>query len=120
VVGAVLAGRKRHRRFSDAQKTAIVGESFLPDVRVRDVMERHGLASSVIYKWRKQARQETISKRGASISGGYLIAKFEQRVATKSELIAQLPHALRWSPISLIKHDAQVADYRVRAQSKNW
>jgi len=57
VVGVVLAGRERHRRFSEAQKVAIIGESFLPGARVRDVMERHGLASSVIYTWRKQARQ---------------------------------------------------------------
>jgi transposase len=55
--GVVLAGPERHRRFSDAQKIAIVGESFLPGVRVREIMDRYGLASSVIYTWRKQARE---------------------------------------------------------------
>jgi len=54
--GVVLAGPERHRRFSNEQKIAIVGESFLPGVRVREVMDRYGLASSVIYTWRKQAR----------------------------------------------------------------
>ena len=54
--GVVLVGPERHRRFSDEQKIAIVGESFLPGVRVREVMDRYGLASSVIYTWRKQAR----------------------------------------------------------------
>jgi transposase-like protein len=34
--GVVLAGPERHRRFSNEQKIAIVGESFLPGVRVRD------------------------------------------------------------------------------------
>jgi hypothetical protein len=28
VVGVVLAGRERHRRFSEAQKIAIIGETF--------------------------------------------------------------------------------------------
>jgi transposase len=54
--GIVLAGPERHRRLSDEQKIAIVDESFLPGVRVREVMDRYGLASSVIYTWRKQAR----------------------------------------------------------------
>ena len=54
--GVVLVGPERHRRFSNEQKIAIVGESFLPGVRVREVMDRYGLASSVIYTWRKQAR----------------------------------------------------------------
>jgi transposase len=54
--GVVLAGPERHRRFSDEQKIAILGESFLSGVRVREVMDRYGLASSVIYTWRKQAR----------------------------------------------------------------
>ena len=54
--GVVLVGPERHRRFSDEQKIAIVGESFLPGVRVREIMDRYSLASSVIYTWRKQAR----------------------------------------------------------------
>jgi hypothetical protein len=28
----------------------------------------------------------------------HLIANLEQRIATEFELVAQLPHALRWSP----------------------
>jgi transposase len=78
MVGVVLAGRERHRRFSEAQKIAIIGESFLPGVRVRDVMERHGLASSVIYTWRKQARQGHFS---GSESGMFApVAIVEQQV----------------------------------------
>ena len=57
MVGVVLAGRERHRRFSVGEKLAIVGESYAPGVLMRDVMARYGLASSVIYTWRKQARE---------------------------------------------------------------
>jgi transposase len=55
--GVVLAGPPRHRRYSVEQKIAIVGESYQPGVLMRDVMARYGLASSVIYTWRKQARE---------------------------------------------------------------
>jgi transposase len=55
--GVVLAGLERHRRYSVEQKIAIVGESYQPGVLMRDVMARYGLASSVIYTWRKQARE---------------------------------------------------------------
>jgi transposase len=55
--GVVLAGPERHRRYSVEQKIAIVGESYQPGVLMRDVMARYGLASSVIYTWRKQARE---------------------------------------------------------------
>jgi transposase len=61
MAGVVLAGPQRHRRFSEAEKITIIGESFMPGVRVRDVMERYGLASSVIYTWRKEARQGKFS-----------------------------------------------------------
>jgi transposase len=55
--GVVLAGLERRRRYSVEQKIAIVGESYQPGVLMRDVMARYGLASSVIYTWRKQARE---------------------------------------------------------------
>jgi transposase len=55
--GVVLAGLERHRRYSVEQKIAIVGESYQPGVLMRDVMARYDLASSVIYAWRKQARE---------------------------------------------------------------
>jgi transposase len=55
--GVVLAGPQRHRRYSLEQKIAIVGESYMPGVLIRDVMTRYDLASSVIYTWRKQARE---------------------------------------------------------------
>ena len=54
--GVVLGGPERRRRWSEGEKVAIVAETLAPGVTVREVMERHGLASSLIYTWRKQAR----------------------------------------------------------------
>ena len=52
VVGRV-SGR---RSWSDEEKLEILAEAFRPGVRVRDVMARREVSSSLIYTWRKQAR----------------------------------------------------------------
>ena len=52
VVGRV-SGR---RSWSDAEKLEILAEAFRPGVRVRDVIARREVSSSLIYTWRKQAR----------------------------------------------------------------
>jgi transposase len=56
MAGVVLSGPERRRRWSQDEKFAIVAETLVPGVSVRDVMDRHGLAGSLIYTWRKQAR----------------------------------------------------------------
>jgi transposase-like protein len=56
MAGVVLSRLERRRRWSEDEKAAIVAEILVPGVSVRDVMDRHGLSSSLIYTWRKQAR----------------------------------------------------------------
>lgn len=48
-----MSGR---RSWSDAEKLEILAEAFRPGVRVRDVIARREVSSSLIYTWRKQAR----------------------------------------------------------------
>lgn len=48
------ADRSVRRRFSDAQKRVIVAESEAPDVSVAAVARRHGIATSMIFRWRVQ------------------------------------------------------------------
>jgi transposase len=98
--GVVLAGPERHRRFSDEQKIAIVGESFLPGMRVREVMERYGLASSVIYTWRKQAR--------AGHFGGGMFAPVAVVEAASSVVVQpDLPPELPSEPLAQAAPDLQ-------------
>jgi transposase len=55
-LAGVVLGPERHRRWSDAQKIKIVGETLVPGVRVSEVMARYNVSSSLVYTWRKQAR----------------------------------------------------------------
>ena len=47
-------GRSNRRRFSDEQKRAMVQESEKPGVAVAAVCRRHGIATSMLFRWRVQ------------------------------------------------------------------
>lgn len=51
----VLTGPPRRRRWSDEEKTAIVGESLAPGAVARTVALRHGLHPNQLYAWRRAA-----------------------------------------------------------------
>lgn len=45
-------GRSNRRRFSDEQKRAVVQETEKPGVSVAQVCRRHGIATSMLFRWR--------------------------------------------------------------------
>ncbi|MGY3080210.1 transposase-like protein [Bradyrhizobium sp. LM6.10] len=47
-------GRANRRRFSDEEKLAIVRESEQPGATAADVCRRHGIVSSMLFRWRVQ------------------------------------------------------------------
>jgi transposase-like protein len=47
-------GRSNRRRFSDEQKRAMVQETEKPGVSVAEVCRRHGIATSLLFRWRVQ------------------------------------------------------------------
>ncbi len=48
---------ERRRRYSPAERAAIMREADAPDVTVREVAKRHDIAESLIYSWRTARRQ---------------------------------------------------------------
>ena len=53
----VFTGAGRRRRWSDADKAAIVAESHSGTGTVCDIARRHGLASGQLFSWRRRLRQ---------------------------------------------------------------
>lgn len=53
----VITGRERRRRWSTEQKLRIVAEAEASGARVRDVAARHGVCESLVFTWRRQARE---------------------------------------------------------------
>jgi|APFre7841882630_1041343.scaffolds.fasta_scaffold10265_2 transposase len=53
----ILNGVERRRRWSDADKRRIVEETLGPDAVIADVARRNGAATSLVFAWRRQARE---------------------------------------------------------------
>lgn len=59
----VLGGVGRRRRWSQDDKVRIVEETLAPGAKVTEVARRNGIAASVVFTWRRQAR--TVEKVGS-------------------------------------------------------
>ena len=52
----VLGGLERRRRWSPDDKARIVEETLAPGAKVTEVARRNGVAASLVFTWRRQAR----------------------------------------------------------------
>ncbi|MBR0995655.1 transposase [Bradyrhizobium japonicum] len=52
----VLGGLERRRRWSQNDKARIVEETLAPGAKVTEVARRNGVAASLVFTWRRQAR----------------------------------------------------------------
>jgi transposase len=64
----VLGGVERRRRWSQDDKVRIVEETLVPGAKVTEVARRNGIAASVVFTWRRQAR--TVEKIGPCFCAG--------------------------------------------------
>ena len=51
----ILTGPERRRRWSGADRRQLLAAAFAPGANVRDISRRYDVATSLIYKWRRQA-----------------------------------------------------------------
>ena len=59
-----VLGTERRRRWSLQDKLQIVEETLQPGVTVSEVARRHGLAPSVVFTWRRLARERRLGDAG--------------------------------------------------------
>src|SRR5260221_7294279 len=52
----ILGGLERRRRWSQDDKARIVEETLAPGAKVTEVARRNGVAASLVFTWRRQAR----------------------------------------------------------------
>jgi transposase len=53
----IITGHERRRRWSVADKLRILAECDEPGARVAEVAARHGVYRSLVFQWRRQARE---------------------------------------------------------------
>ena len=57
----VITRVERRRRWTDAEKAAVLAETDTPGTNVAAVARKHGIARSVVYNWRSARRAQAIS-----------------------------------------------------------
>ena len=62
----VLTGAPRRRRWSAAEKAAIVAESLAPGAVASTIALRHGLHRNQLYMWRRDLRSGALGNTGAA------------------------------------------------------
>ena len=82
----VLTGAPRRRRWSAAEKAAIVAESLAPGVAASAVALRHGLHRNQLYMWRRELRSGTLATRGIAMPDFVPIVP-ENRAASRAAVI---------------------------------
>ncbi len=60
----ILSGPEQRRRWTAAEKVAIVNETYEPGVTVSLVARRHGIAPNQLFHWRKLAAQGALTAAG--------------------------------------------------------
>ena len=63
----ILNGAERRCRWSDAEKCRSLEETFAPGAHVVDVARLNGIATSLVFAWRRQAREAAPPRLGACL-----------------------------------------------------
>jgi len=58
----IIIGRERRRRWSLQDKLQLVAEASEPGAMIRAVAARHGVSESLLFTWRRQARQGLLAQ----------------------------------------------------------
>jgi transposase len=82
----VLTGTPRRRRWSAAEKAAIVAESWRPGAVASTVALRHGLHRNQLYMWRRELRSGALANRGLALPDFVPIVP-ESRAASRAVVI---------------------------------
>ncbi len=60
----VLGGVERRRRWSRDDKMRIIEETLAPGAVVTEIARRHGIATSLVFTWRRRARLASVASAG--------------------------------------------------------
>jgi len=86
----------QRRHFTATQKLAIVRRHLIEQISVANLCDEHDLKPTQFYQWQKQlfengeAAFERKSKPGAKTAEQRKIARLEEKLSTKNEVIAEL------------------------------
>ena len=85
---------EQRRRFESEEKVAIVRRHLLEQVPVSDLCDECGIQPSLFYRWQKQLFENGAAaferRQDPTLPLARRIAKLEEKLSTKNEVIAEL------------------------------
>ena len=91
----IITGRERRRRWSLQDKARLVAETNEPGALIRAVAARHGVCESLLFTWRRQAREGLL---GPAAESPVFVPV--QALAPASTALAPLDEGSRLAPAS--------------------
>ena len=91
----IITGRERRRRWSLQDKARLVAETNEPGALIRAVAARHGVCESLLFTWRRQAREGLL---GPALESPVFVPV--QALAPASTALAPLDEGPRPAPAS--------------------
>ena len=80
----VLDGVERRRRWSRDDKMRIIEETLVPGAVVTEIARRHGIATSLVFTWRRRARLATVASAGPRLVPVQVAATVEKMRSIKA------------------------------------
>ena len=96
----VLGGVERRRRWSRDDKMRIIEETLAPGAVVTEIARRHGIATSLVFTWRRRARLATATSAGPRLVPVQVAAAAAENLRT-IEAPAAIPAGKRRGLIEL-------------------
>jgi transposase len=91
----VLSGVERRRRWSRDVKMRIIEETLVPGAVVTEIARRHGIATSLLFTWRRRARLATVALAGPRLVPVQLTPAAAESVRSIEAPAAMLPRKRR-------------------------
>ena len=79
----VLSGVERRRRWSRDDKMRIIEETLAPGAVVTEIARRHGIATSLVFTWRRRARLATVTSAGPRFVPVQVAARLRPRASER-------------------------------------
>ena len=101
----IITGRERRRRWSLQDKVRLVAETSEPGTMIRVVAARHGVSESLLFTWRRQAREGLLAQGPDSplFMPVQTLAPADTAVAPGDTMPRPAPQARRAGPSGLIE-----------------
>jgi transposase len=107
----ILSGPERRRRWTAAEKVAIVNETDEPGVTVSLVARRHGIAPNQLVHWRKLAAQGALTAAGR---GEEVVPASDDRALQNQERELQRLLGKKTLEAEVLKEALEVVDSKKR------